>query len=253
MAADLIGSCEQLVNGIDGLPGVHLPPPATEEQILAAQEAFGVRWPSDFALIGLLSDGLSIEYGLERLLKFDADDPLGIVAFNDPTTWQWAYASFHPEVLDYLYVGILATGSLIGFRRQELAKVPEVLPPLHLVVPRARGGAFRAGESVLHRLQGITQHLRRTGAWRLHPNDQKLVDLYGPIPAGKIVMPGPSNLLNDDGSLDGSMLMDAVPALIAIGELTSQLKGLPDRAQVTGMEPWTDELGRTRLRWITAG
>lgn len=247
-----MSACEDLVNALQGLPGVRLPGRARQEHTSAAQEALGVRLPEDLRLLGCLTDGLSIKHGLLQLLPFDPSSPLSIERFNDPTTWQWAYARINPEILDFVYFGFSWTGAVHGYRRKDLAGPHYQHARTYVVVPRAPGGVFPSAPSVVQGLLTRTEQLRRTGRLALHPDDAQVVHMHGPLPPGKIVMPGPRDLIEDDGSLEGSYPMETVTGLIAIGELTTQLREMPPGTQIVAVEPWVDELGRSRLRWRTA-
>lgn len=242
---------EELVNGMEGLPGVELPPAVDVEHIYRAEEALGVTVPKDLGLIAMLSDGLSLEHGLFRFLPFDPSSPVSFATMNDPTVWQWAYAGYHPAVLDFVYFAVTWKGSLFGYHRPAVTGILKTRPRTHVVVPRAAGGVFPSAYDVIEILRTSTGPLRETGKLNLHPRDAAVLEMHGPLPPDTIVMPGPRNLIDDDGSLEGSQPMDTVTALIAIGELTGQALKMPSSAHILGIEPWVDELGRPRLKWRT--
>lgn len=258
---DIAEPIEELFNELKGLPGIELPPAADVHDVVGAGEGMGIKIPPTFGLLALLSDGITIEYGQEQYLSFNHDDPLNFVRFNDPTAWQWAYGDIHPQVTDFVYFAIGADESLHGWRRSDLLEKHDGPVETYVVVPsvpRWTGEAvFYSGPSCLAGLRNRTATVRRTGRWQLPREEQAILDRFGPIPRGKRIMTSARELVTGEGDLPGAVLMDATAELIARGELVTEHWRLIDAAggqdvDLQGVEPWEDELGRTRLRWITA-
>lgn len=98
----LIRECEEVVNGLEGLPSVTLPPGAPVETISAAHEHLGVPSPTEHSYIALLSDGIVLELGLIRYLPCTPGSSISIAHFDAPSTWTWAYTDFDPGLFDYV-------------------------------------------------------------------------------------------------------------------------------------------------------
>ncbi|MCC5947940.1 MAG: hypothetical protein JJT89_05745 [Nitriliruptoraceae bacterium] len=252
---DLIQECERVVNALDGLPGVTLPPGAASEDISAAHEQLGMPLPTDLSFIMLLSDGIVLDHGLVRYLPVAPDAPPNIARFNDPDTWMWAYAGINPRLQDFLYYELTAAGNVVGFDRQELREMPETgnLPRPHLVVPLVPDATFELPPTVLAGLTSRTARLRETGELQLYHDDDAIIERFGPIPPDEILMPGPADFLDrfaDASHLQGTTPVDAITALIARGEMHEQLLAMPEGSEVVGRESWQDERGRTRMRLL---
>lgn len=247
--------CEQVVNALDGLPGVALPPGAPAADISAAHEQLGVALPTDHSWITMLSDGIVLSHGLSRYLPVAPDAPLNIARFNDPDTWMWAYTQVNPRLADLVYYELTADGNVAGFDREELREMPETgnLPRPLLVVPLVADGTFELPSSVLAGLKGQTATLRETGALHLHNDDAVIIDRFGPLSSDQILLPGPADFVDrfaDASHLEGTRPIDAITALIARGEMHTQLLQMPDGSEVVGRETWEDDLGRTRFRLL---
>lgn len=182
---------------------------------------------------------------------------MSLEKFNDPATWHWAWPD-RPDLHEFLCVGFTENiDHWIAYRRRDLsgARTAE----LHFG-PIEVPGYLRADGTLLDLLEhGLVNILRNpdpVGA------DGMYLRHYGSIPDDMAVVPGPSFYFPGEGDIgdrdhEGSMLLPATVAMTAYADLLADSERLQDladvrggRVEVHGVEPWTDDHGRARMRWI---
>lgn len=113
-----------------GIDGVRTFPPADPEAVMAAEEALGVPLPPALRVFYTISNGLSRGHGKSCMLPCDPALPHGIVRFNDPSSWLWAFVDINDRLSEFLYVSRNWNGHPIGYRRADLLRRQDPDPPM---------------------------------------------------------------------------------------------------------------------------
>ncbi len=237
----------QIVEGLRGITGVTLPPPASARALFDAERALGLLLPECFGALAAASDGITLQHGQLQFLSLGGDDVMNIARFNDPATWQFTHAPLRSHAREFLYAAVRSDGRLIGWRRSDIERGLDC--PLYEVRPADPTYLLALGYDLVQLLEAITadtRHIRRTllaGAEAAAVHRR-----LGPLPRGQMLMPGPQHLLGYEISASTMTAMPVDYALRSLGDLIAQIEAEPDGV-LYSVTPWVDEHGRSRLRY----
>jgi hypothetical protein len=193
------------------------------------------------------SNGLMAYGGYFRLFGVTAGPArascIDMVDWNAPGTWRFAW----PEhVSTYLCFGETAWGDQYAYRIDDVraGSTPAVyfLEATGMRPERLSDsfGSFLSDE--------FLRNCR-------DPYDALIVDArkrFGDLPAHEHLVYAPSPLITGEESLEHAIKMDARTAMIANGDLASQLGGELQSRQISRLESYTDAHSRPRLRVVWA-
>jgi hypothetical protein len=187
-----------------------------------------------------LSNGLELLAGSYRLFGIGSHAPRDMIWWNAPETWRYTWGE---RAAGYLFFGESALGNQYAYRRADLGAPDAPVHELYAVTlePVVSYTGFDAFfiDGFLNGVADDAYHARIASARRQ----------MGTISFDQLLAYVPSPLLNH-GEVEGLGLapMPAVAAMTINGDLYSQLAWRSHVDDLTALEPYEDERGRTRLR-----
>jgi hypothetical protein len=201
-----------------------------------------LRLPKEHQQLLLRSNGLSAFWGYFRLWGVaDAPSPT-IEEWNAPQIWKFAWGS---KADDFLCFGCTAFGDQYAYSVRELRE---------------------GGTSAVYFVDGINLE-----AWKISdgfaefmsnqflrnardPYDHMIKKAFsqeGPLGWSQLLVLEPSLHLGGQEDTARIVKFDIRTAMIINGDIFTQMSSLPDEATVHGVEAYTDQLDRMRLRIVS--
>jgi len=184
-------------------------------------------------------NGLSVYNGAFRLLGVGRREPaLDLITWNAGETWRFAWDD---RIDPYLIFGEKAWGDKYAYRKGASGAVDREVYFLEgtLLRPEVLAGSF---EEFM-----VSEFLRNAR----DPYDGLTIEVVqrrGPIDPGKHWMYAPSIALGGIESIDNVIEMPAVTAMTFAGDVASALRASRPGTSPAEVTPWTDDLGRSRLK-----
>jgi len=184
-------------------------------------------------------NGLTVYHGAFRLFGIDRDKAvLDLDAWNARETWRFAWDD---RTDPYLIFGETAWGDQYAYRWEEPRTIGQEIIFLEgtLLRPQVIAGSFQ--EFMMN------EFLRNAD----NPYDELTVETVrrcGPISVEKHWVYTPSVALGGVESIDNVMEMPAITAMTFAGDVASALRSSRPGTFPSAVTPWTDALGRSRLR-----
>jgi hypothetical protein len=184
-------------------------------------------------------NGLTVYHGAFRLLGVGRAEPaLDLVAWNARETWRFAWDD---RVDPYLIFGETAWGDQYAYRQGASGVLDQEIYFLEgtLLRPEVLAESF---EEFM-----VNEFLRNAR----DPYDNLTIEVVqrrGSIDSGKHWAYAPSIALGGVESVDNAIEMPAITAMTFAGDVASALRASRPGTSPTGVAPWTDDLGRPRLK-----
>jgi len=191
--------------------------------------------PKDYRAFCQKGTGISAFHGYYRLLGCSGHSPYTLEEWNDVSTWRFAWPQLKKS---YVSIGFSAWGDQYMFDLENPLKGIFFLEAYEM-----------ASEPLA---ETFTEFLN--GEWaRLseNPYDERMIssfERFGSLRHDEGLALVPPLLLASSESQCDVMRMDMRALLIANGDIFTQMRSLPPHSQVTGVQPYTDEKGRARVR-----
>jgi SMI1 / KNR4 family (SUKH-1) len=226
------------LDALRGVAGVSASPPAPRREIERVEAFVGARLPEPHRALLLRANGLTTNFGYERLFGV-GDGPQDIGPWNADGTWKFAW----PKPLqDYLAIGQTGWGDQLAYRLTDLRRGIEAIHWLD-------GLMVEPGESpVADSFEALVEDL----AARARTPDEKVQEArrqIGDLGPNKLAVFWPPPLLIGLERAAALTKMPARAAMIINGDLATQLL---DRAtetrRVDRIELYLDNVGRPRVR-----
>ncbi|HEX9888452.1 MAG TPA: SMI1/KNR4 family protein [Nitriliruptorales bacterium] len=242
------------VTELETIDGVRTWPGATDLQIAQAERELAVRFPADFRTLLRRTNGLELCHGRLRLFGVGPAAPLDLVGFNHPDTWRWAWPD-RPDLDDLVWVGMNDVPSATAYRRSGLGRRPQGSVQMH-AGPIDLPGYLTSQQVLVEALEGPWQKMAASPF--ATPSLAQFVRAFGRIPMDKAVVPGPARFFPPYDELrehEGAFVGDIAYAMSAYADLLHSADQILEQAgddpvAIVGAEPWVDEAGRARIRWV---
>lgn len=221
-----------------GKPGVRLAEPATPEMIRRAEERLGRALPYELRVLLSITNGLSVEYGLRRILGLERSDSPDLVDFNRTDAWKYAWPE--PLLENLLVFKIDYQLNFIGYEADDETLVEGMLP--------LAGSIERSKRDLTWKIErGWT----RLAEGPLHPEDAQVKEAVGEVPWDMGVYLGKQYFFKGIPDLTELHLRPLIEVLRMSGGLSTDADRLPPEVTVLNPLRETDDMGRERWRWLT--
>jgi hypothetical protein len=219
-------------------PDVSHRSPVRLNELLAELERQSVSLPEAHLQFLADSDGAETYGGYFRIFG-----GVALIEWNARETWRFAW----PSVLDeYFFFGETAWGDQYAYRVADM-RLGADPPVYYLDAIMMSEGKGKLASSFVDFIEN--DFLRNSVA----PYDEILVEArkkYGDLDVTQHIIYAPSPLITGAEHLEHVIVMPARAAMIANGDLATQLGDELQSRPIRGIEPYEDELGRTRLKVI---
>jgi len=243
------------VTALEEIDGVLTRPGASDSEIARAERELTVRFPSDFRALLRRTNGIELCYGRKRLFGVGSSAPFDLTQFNHPGTWRWAWPD-RPDLDDLVWVGMADTPNVpYSYRRSERGAATR--PGGHLWSGLIDLPGYVTSKQVLvDALEGPWQKMA-VNCWA-EPSLAQFVRTFGRIPMDMAVVPGPARFFPPYAELrehEGAFVGDIAYAMVAYADLLHSADEILEQAgddpvAIVGAEPWVDDQGRARIRWV---
>lgn len=229
-----------MIEDLKGIPGVSLHCAGDDSKMACVAEAIGASLPRPHIQLLCSSNGIEAYHGYFRLFGIFSSEGIDGYEWNQESCWKFAWSG---RCSGYYCFAETAWGdqyaySLDGLKKGDstvyflegLAMTPEV--------------AFRGFEEFF-----ANEYVRCAKA----PYDQMIVEAhrrFGRLGIDEHLAYVPSPLLGGEETPENIMRMNAVATMICNGDTAVQLDAGPEEGSVSGVEPYEDDRGRTRLRLL---
>lgn len=248
MTGTLAEQVRDVIGAIRTLSGVTVRSGVSEGDLVLLERRLGCHLPAAYRALLAETNGLEVAGGCKRWLGYGPGAPADVVWWNDPTTWKWAYRQWYGQALnDFLVLAVDPVGNQTGCFKADL-QTPGADPSFYSITPIAdpvpsRGPLSRA---ILGGLPSMARQPRRG------PLHQAVLERYGDVPADRLVMRSPfgfPHFSDDEFDLEGSMLLPMADAMVAMADLWRETDRLHEGDRVVGVDLYTDDQDRQRLRF----
>ena len=194
--------------------------------------------PATYAAALRITNGFTINQGMNRIFGVRADRHMDLRAWNEPDAWRFAWGA---RADGFLFFGGTAFGDQYALRRSP-------------------GGGFDDGVYLLDaNLLGadlvadtfdefLAKEVIRNATMPHDPLAVAAMRAFGTVKPENHLVLTPSLLLGGVEDPANMMPMDSYTAMIYGGDIATAVEAADDEAAVTAVEPWTDDRGRRRLR-----
>lgn len=224
-----------------GLISTYMPvEPRERGRILASA---GVILPPTHLEMLAVSDGAMVCGGYFRIFGLSPANPVNLLAWNAPDLWKFAWGG---KADDYFCFGETAWGDQTAYKLDELGKHSE--PTVYMLDGHAMEPSVLSDDFQSYFETGFRQNAIHT-----YSNDViRARRNIGDVTLNEHVVFVPSILITGAAELSGIQKMDAVTAMILNGDIYQQIGEEPVDRLVRQIQPYTDALGRTRVKVIWA-
>lgn len=248
MTSQMAEQVREALASIRGLPGVTMRPGVSAGDLLLLERQLGCYLPAVYRALLLETNGVEVAHGCSRWLGYGPGAPIDVAAWNDPATWKWAFRDWYHDLLDgFLIVAVHADGHLTGCFKRDLQR-PDADPPFFGITPIAQ--PIRANRPLSVALfKGLVSVAREP---RGDSVGQAILDRFGRVPAEGLVVHSPlkfPHFSDDETDLDGAVVLPAIDAMITKADVWRQVSNTREGDEIVGVEEWTDDRGRQRLRF----
>ncbi|MBM2618357.1 hypothetical protein JIG36_22610 [Actinoplanes sp. LDG1-06] len=205
---------------------------------LDGSEPFLGELPPDYAATLRVANGFTVHRGMNRVFGVRPDRHMDVRSWNDEQAWRFAW---NGRADSFLMVGGTAFGDQYALRRRADGSYDDVVYLLDANLLGARP-VFDSFEQFLER-EIVHNALTPT-----HPVALACVAKFGEVPPTRNVVLTPSMLLGGPEDVATMVTIDSYTAMIYGGDIYAAVMSVPDEAPVVGVEPWSDDEGRQRLR-----
>jgi hypothetical protein len=220
----------KLVDGVSCHAG------ATPQVLSLLNDSCGVNFPDAYKNLLLLSNGLEVYYGYDRLFGVASSSAIDAISWNKPETWKFAWPD---STADYWCFGESAWGDQFAFFVPELTGQPKVyLLDALTMTPRPVWSSF-------------SEFFDKFKQWAVSGGESQTIGAYkrfGPIETNLNLVFSPPLQISGNEDLANAMKLNAVAAMIVNGDVNTQLNESDD--DPIRVETFTDDHGRMRLRLI---
>lgn len=231
----------QLIDEIYQARDVRLHEGAAESAIAEFERDGRFLIPTSHKAILLRSNGFEMYGGYIRLFGVNTRHAIDAITWNRTDTWKFAWGD---RCSKYWCIGETAWGDQYAYSCENLSDGNDAaiyfLDALSMT-PHVVGNSF-------------ADFLRKEFIpWGRAPYDTIMVSArqkFGPLDIADHLVYVPSILLGGTENLDNVQKMNARAAMICNGDIAQQVDAAPVKATVRGVEPYKDELDRTRIRLV---
>ena len=219
-------------------------PGASEQDIAAAEDALGIRFPDHYRAFLQATNGMSALRGFSNYFGTGPEAAVDIVEFNRPDGWLSKLPTGWLTPFDIVWIGADPKARLVGLARDGSGQVSS---SLLLKQDASKYNLKEFGLRLTFGLTGIRERgLSYESGWR---RVLKKVDHVAPHQG---LVWGPGFYLNGDSDLTGLRKTNLTTALRIAADLSADLKQLGDDAAIYDMMvPYVDDDGTQRVRWAT--
>ena len=194
--------------------------------------------PATYAAALRIANGFTINQGMNRIFGIRADRHMDLRAWNEPEGWRFAWGE---RADGFLFFGGTVFGDQYGLRR-------------------LTGGGFAYGVYLLDTNELVAnivadtfdeflaKEVVRNAAMPHSPLARASMQVFGTVKPENHLVVTPSLLLGGVEDTANLVLMESYTAMIYGGDICTAVFAADDEALILGVEPWSDDRGRQRLR-----
>ncbi|MEV4352143.1 SMI1/KNR4 family protein [Actinoplanes sp. NPDC049596] len=195
--------------------------------------------PSDYRETLQRLNGFSVHGGANRLFGIRPDAYMDIRAWNQESRWRFAWDR---RVGPYLVIGETFFGDLYALKHADPSDgyLPEIyLLEANFLEPEVIADTFT---------EFLEEELLRIAVEPYDDIDIAAVEKFGSVDPSRNLVYSPSIALGGPEDVQNLMAMDAFTAMVIAGDIAQAIESAPEDAVLTGVVPWVDESGRSRIR-----
>jgi hypothetical protein len=235
-----------LIEDLDPLQDVRFHPGANVPLVDKFKSECGVPLPHQHGAVLQQSNGIEVYAGYIRLFGMHTTESIDSVAWNAPDCWKFAWGD---RCSGYWCFAETGWGDQYAYALDALRTgggVPVYFLDALSMTPQVVASSFA---------EFWEKEFVRTAKAPYDSMLKQARQKLGPLDVTSHVVHVPSVLLGGTEDIDHMQRMNARAAMIANGDIATQLDAGPPAGAVKAVQPYEDDRGRMRLRlvWETGG
>lgn len=186
-------------------------------------------------------NGCTFHHGSVRIFGSRSEPFLDLATWNEVATWKFAWPE-SSDPTEYFVFGESAWGDQYAYRADPSSSEDIFILESSYLTPVHIASSFA---------EFLEQELLRVATKPYEPLTDEALRARGPIDASHHWAFAPAIALGGARKIANVVELPAVTAMIAGGDILRQFEEVKEGMSVVGVEPWTDEQNRARVKLIS--